>query len=132
MARDKRPDGTGSTGVGQTDGGSDGDLERRRRELGEALAARKPLVQESDGAGRGGGMSGMGYALRLSSEFVAGIVVGAIIGWTIDQIAGTAPWGLIIFLMLGFVAGVLNVLRSAGKVAENTTRLDRDGLNGGK
>ena len=32
--------------------------------------------------------------------------------------AGTSPWGLIIFLLLGFVAGVLNVLRSAGLVAE--------------
>ncbi len=93
MARDDRPGGTGSNGTGQQGGGSDGDLERRRRELGEALAARKPLVQESDGAGRGGGMSGMGYALRLSSEFVAGIVVGAVIGWTIDQIAVRRPGG---------------------------------------
>jgi ATP synthase protein I len=32
--------------------------------------------------------------------------------------AGTSPWGLIIFLLLGFGAGVLNVLRSAGMVAE--------------
>jgi len=64
-------------------------------------------------------MGGMAYALRLSSEFIAGIVVGAAIGWLIDRWAGTSPWGLIVFLLLGFGAGVLNVLRSAGKVAEH-------------
>jgi hypothetical protein len=39
------------------------------------------------------------------------------IGWLIDKVAGTGPWGLIIFLMLGFAAGILNVLRSAGLIA---------------
>jgi ATP synthase protein I len=63
-------------------------------------------------------MAGFGYALRLSSEFIAGIVVGAGLGWIIDRVAGTSPWGLIVFLLLGFVAGVLNVLRSAGLMAD--------------
>jgi ATP synthase protein I len=39
-------------------------------------------------------------------------------GWLIDYAAGTSPWGLIIFLLLGFCAGVLNVLRATGQVAE--------------
>lgn len=52
-------------------------------------------------------------ALRLSTEFVAAILVGAGLGWGLDRVAGTKPWGMIILLMLGFVAGVLNVLRSA-------------------
>lgn len=64
----------------------------------------------------------MGYALRLSSEFIAGIVVGVAIGWVIDRAAGTSPWGLIVFLMLGFGAGVLNILRSAGMVAEQSLK----------
>jgi ATP synthase protein I len=64
-------------------------------------------------------MAGMGYALRLSSEFIAGVVVGAAIGWIVDRMAGTSPWGLVVFLLLGFGAGVLNVLRSAGLVAEH-------------
>jgi ATP synthase protein I len=67
-------------------------------------------------------MGGLGTALRLSSEFIAGVVVGAVLGWFIDRLAGTSPWGLIVFLLLGFVAGVLNVLRSAGLVAEWGTR----------
>ncbi|TIX68369.1 MAG: ATP F0F1 synthase subunit I, partial [Mesorhizobium sp.] len=56
--------------------------------------------------------------LKLSSEFIAGIVVGVGIGWIIDRLAGISPWGLIVGLLLGFGAGVLNVLRSAGLVAQ--------------
>ena len=67
-------------------------------------------------------MAGMGYALRLSSEFIAAVAVGAALGWVIDRYAGTTPWGLIVFLLLGFAAAVLNVLRSAGAVAPSKMR----------
>lgn len=102
-------------GLGEAEGS---DLDKRRRDLDAALAARKPAKTEPEDGRRPGGMSGMGYALRLSSEFVAGIVVGALIGWVIDEVAGTTPWGLVVFLLLGFGAGVLNVLRASGRVAE--------------
>jgi ATP synthase protein I len=38
------------------------------------------------------------------------------IGYLLDLMLSTKPWGLIVFLLLGFCAGVLNVLRSAGVV----------------
>lgn len=127
MAEDKRPDETGPTGQGRA--GGDADFERRRRELDARLSALRPAGKvETDGP-RSRDMAGMGKALRLSSEFIAGVVVGAVIGWFVDQVAGTSPWGLIVFLLLGFVAGVLNVLRSAGVVAEHPVRTpdgDRD------
>jgi ATP synthase protein I len=88
------------------------------RELDAALSARRPAAEGSDGQPGSGGMSGIGNALRLSSEFIAAIIVGAGLGWFIDWMAGTSPLGLIVFLFLGFGAGVLNVLRSAGQVAE--------------
>jgi ATP synthase protein I len=47
-------------------------------------------------------------------------VVGAGIGWLIDRWVGISPWGLIVFLLLGFAAGVLNVMRSAGLIAPPT------------
>jgi ATP synthase protein I len=59
---------------------------------------------------------GYGLAMRLGADFVAGVVVGAAIGWGVDRLFGTTPWGLIVFLLLGFVAGILGVLRSAGLV----------------
>ena len=96
---------------------NDADLERRKRELEAKLAARRETAPETGPVSRSSGLGGMGYALRLSSEFIAAVVVGAGIGWTIDYFTGRPPWGLVIFLLLGFVAGVLNVMRSAGLVA---------------
>lgn len=58
--------------------------------------------------------SAMAVGLRLSSELVAGVVVGTILGWGFDRLLPTSPWGLIVFMLLGFVAGVVNVMRSAG------------------
>lgn len=108
-------------------GGNRGDLERRSRELDEALAARLPAANgRNDGGKPGSGdLTGFGQALRLSSEFIAGIAVGAGLGWLIDRMAGTSPWGLIVFLLLGFAAGVLNVLRSAGRIAEPKAGISR-------
>ena len=58
--------------------------------------------------------SAMALGFRLSSELVAGVVVGAAIGWGVDRWLSTTPFGLIVFLLLGFTAGVVNVVRSAG------------------
>jgi ATP synthase protein I len=76
----------------------------------------------SDGAGAQQAATASGYArgFRLSSELVAGVLVGAGIGWLFDRLLGVSPWGLTIFLLLGFAAGVLNVMRSAGLVASPT------------
>ena len=62
----------------------------------------------------------MARGFRLSTEFVAAVVVGAAIGWLVDRWLGISPWGMIVFLLLGFAAGVLNVMRAAGVVASNT------------
>jgi ATP synthase protein I len=53
---------------------------------------------------------------------VAGVVVGAGLGWGIDHFLSTSPWGLIVFLLLGFIAGVVNVIRSAGVAPNRTER----------
>jgi ATP synthase protein I len=39
----------------------------------------------------------------------------------LDRFVGTSPWGMIVLLLLGFCAGVLNVLRSAGMVSASPT-----------
>jgi ATP synthase protein I len=64
--------------------------------------------------------SALARGLRLSAEFVAGILVGAAIGWLLDRWLGTSPWGMIVLLLLGFAAGVLNMMRAAGVVPPNT------------
>ena len=67
--------------------------------------------------------SAMAMGLRLSSELVAGVLVGAGLGWGFDRLLSTSPWGLIIFLLLGFAAGVINVMRAAGVMAKQSERL---------
>ena len=62
--------------------------------------------------------SNLARGFQLSSEFVAGILVGGFVGWAIDRFVGSSPWGLIVCLLLGFAAGTLNVMRSAGVVAQ--------------
>ena len=67
--------------------------------------------------------SAMAVGLRLSSELVAGVLAGAALGWGFDRLLSTSPWGLIVFLLLGFTAGVINVMRSAGVMAKQSERL---------
>jgi ATP synthase protein I len=67
--------------------------------------------------------SAMAVGLRLSSELVAGVLVGAALGWGFDRLLSTSPWGLIVFLLLGFTAGVINVMRAAGAMAKQSERL---------
>ncbi|MFY9772087.1 MAG: AtpZ/AtpI family protein [Xanthobacteraceae bacterium] len=94
-------------------------LQRLNEGLGQARDQARDAGHPSDSSGAQRAATASGYArgFRLSSELVAGVVVGAGIGWLIDRWLGISPWGLIVFLLLGFAAGVLNVMRSAGLIA---------------
>jgi ATP synthase protein I len=52
-------------------------------------------------------------ALRFGGEFGAAVIVGALLGYGADYFLHTTPWGLVIGMGLGFVAGVVNVVRAA-------------------
>ncbi|WP_062113485.1 AtpZ/AtpI family protein [Aureimonas sp. AU40] len=102
---------------------SEADLEADRRKLKERIdrlkaATAEPVVPE----GGQGSMQGMAQGLKIASEFIAGIMVGGAIGYGIDRLFGVSPFGLIVFLMLGFAAGVLNVVRSASGEKDPTER----------
>src|SRR5579872_2697776 len=95
-------------------------LSARLQRLGEGLGqARERAEPASAGPGGDRATAASGYArgFRLSSELVGGVLVGAGLGWLIDRLLGISPWGFIVLLLLGFVAGVLNVMRSAGIVS---------------
>lgn len=91
-------------------------LDARRKRLDAELLARRKV--EPEGGSNREASKGYALAVKLSSEFIAGVVVGVILGYLFDRFLGTSPWGLIVFLLLGFCAGVLNVLRSTGAVAQ--------------
>ena len=78
-----------------------------------ALNARRDAERAENERTSGSGDWGM--AVKLSSEFIAAILVGAALGFGFDYLLGTSPWGLIVLFMLGFGAAVLNVMRAVGR-----------------
>jgi ATP synthase protein I len=88
----------------------------RLRRLGERLDEAKTSRQSemSRAPQPTADPSALARGFRLSTELVAGVLVGAGLGWLIDRLLGTSPLGLIVLVLLGFAAGVLNVMRSAG------------------
>ena len=55
-------------------------------------------------------------AWRMVIELVAGIVIGFGIGYGLDVLLGTLPIFLVLFVLLGFAAGVRVMLRSVREV----------------
>jgi ATP synthase protein I len=96
-----------------------GSLDHR---LSEIRGSRKIGTDQPGGGDGAARASAMARGFRLSSELIAGVVVGAVIGWGFDRLLSTSPWGLIVFFLLGFAAGVINVMRSAGVAPDRTGR----------
>lgn len=48
---------------------------------------------------------------RVLTELIGAIGGGALIGWVIDQFAGTSPWGLMVLLFFGIVVAFRNIIR---------------------
>jgi len=119
-----RATGSGSAGSSKGDHDEEAALAARLERLGESLEAHRSVKESTESKGK---TSGFGQAIKIASEFVAGIVVGAGLGWLIDRALGTTPFALIVFLLLGFAAGVLNVLRAEGVVADAGARLRQAG-----
>ncbi len=97
------------------------DLDRRLADVNKRLG--QDPVSQAKAREEGSRKTSFGNAFQLSSEFIAAILVGAIIGYGIDWLLGTLPFGLILFFLLGFVAGVMNVMRAAGELAGQGERL---------
>jgi len=90
-------------------------LSARLRRLGDRLRRQQPAQPSGVDRGRpAADASGFARGFGLSSALVAGVLVGAGIGWALDRVLAISPWGLIVFLLLGFAAGVVNVMRAAG------------------
>ena len=76
---------------------------------------------------------GMALAGRVTTELVAGVVVGTFVGWAFDNWLGTAPTLMVVFFFLGSAAGMMNVWRAltgrgmaAGFVNEKSLQADEN------
>ena len=95
----------------------DASLQARLDRLSSSLDARQNETADKKTGDLGdktlGGAMNLGF--RVMSEFVAGILVGAVVGWQLDVWLKTSPILLIVFLTLGTAAGFWNVYRIAMK-----------------
>lgn len=87
-------------------------LERNKLDLkdGQVVEAKDETQAES--------MSGLGFGMRIGLEFASGTLVGFLMGWGIDSYFETTPWFLLLFTLLGFGAGMLNVYRVVNNLDE--------------
>jgi ATP synthase protein I len=111
-------DGAGERGDRGAEPPDEAALSARLRSLGQRLdQANSDLSRKSEtglASRSAADHSAFARGFRLSSELVVGVLVGAALGWLIDRWLGSLPWGMFVFSLLGFTAGVLNVMRQAG------------------
>ncbi len=93
-----------------------GQLKEQMDTIHESKANEKP---ERDG-------NAIGKAMRMGTEFVVAVLVGAFLGWQFDTWFDTKPLWLILFMLIGFGAGVNNVLRLAKKEREAENLGEKD------
>jgi ATP synthase protein I len=95
-------------------------IRRRSSEIGQKLDAITAQRAGAKAAGDRARQSAFGQAFRYAADLIVGVGVGGAVGWALDRQFGTAPWLMILLFVLGFAAGLLNVIRAARKAqAEN-------------
>ena len=80
---------------------------KTRLQIAKDKLLRKDLYNKNQNS------SSIGAAFKLSTELVAAVAVGTIIGFILDNTFGTKPWLIIIFFFIGVIAGIINVIKSA-------------------
>jgi ATP synthase protein I len=80
--------------------------------------AKEKLKSSSKNSNNDGNSTSMGSAFKLSTDLVAHVAVGTIIGFILDSWFDTKPWLIIIFFFLGSIAGILNVIKTAKQMQE--------------
>ena len=77
------------------------------------LEIAKKKISDNDSRNRDKKTPLLGVAFKMSTELVAAVLVGSIIGFIFDTWFGTKPWLILTFFFVGVIAGILNVVRSA-------------------
>ena len=83
------------------------DIFKTRLEIAKKKASKKSFKENQKSS------SNLGIAFKLSTELVAAVAVGTIIGFILDDWFGTKPWLILIFFFVGVAAGIMNVVKSA-------------------
>ena len=91
--------------------------------LEKKLSASRQRNRPDDNQGRANANM-LGLAWRLTVEMLAGIGVGGFIGWWIDKVLGTEPIFMLLLLVLGMGAGLMNSVRTIAEMRRKQDELD--------
>ena len=86
------------------------------KEISTRLKIAKSKFKKNEFKNDGSNAASFGKALKISTELVASVVVGSIIGFLLDNWFDTKPLLIICFFFMGVVAGILNVFRAAKRL----------------
>ena len=100
--------------------GNDADREADAARLRDLEGRLSKLTKQPEAAGPMAGYDKAHVAWRMVTEIVAGIMLGAGIGYGLDWLFGTLPMMLILFVLLGFVAGIKVMMRTAAELGSTS------------
>ena len=99
-------------------------MKQRAAQIGKRLddvkARKVPRVEHDRARGKS-----FADAFKIVGELVVGVAIGGGLGWFLDRPLHTAPWVLVLFLILGFAAGMLNVIRTAQRMQAASEPMQR-------
>ena len=107
----------GEPGSGDEFAKVDGD--QRISSLDERLDRLEASEAARTGRDRPGADPNTRMGNRVIADLIGGVAGGMLVGWLIDRIFGTTPWGFMIFLFLGIVVAFRNIFRLANGAALN-------------
>ena len=91
-------------------------------EISTRLEIAKKNIKKKQIKNKSSNAASFGKAMKISTELVAAVVVGATLGFILDNWFDTRPWLTISFFFMGVAAGILNVIKSAQKMHRNVKK----------
>ena len=92
------------------------------KEISTRLEIAKRKIKKNRARNDGTNAASFAKAFKISTELVAAIIVGATLGFILDNWFDTKPLFIICFFFIGVAAGILNVIRSAKMMQKNTKK----------
>ena len=92
---------------------------KKIKEISTRLEIAKKNIKNVQKNNKSSNAASLGKALKISTELVAAVVVGSLLGFILDSWFDTRPWLTISFFFMGVAAGILNVIRSAKNMHKN-------------
>jgi len=89
---------------------------KKIKEITTRLEIAKKNIKDEQKNNQGSNAASLGKALKISTELVAAVVIGSIMGFILDGWFDTKPLLTICFFFMGVAAGMLNVFKSAKKM----------------